>query len=137
MTVAGVGGRPLKFTSVDDLKKKCDKYFEDMAAEERPLTISGLALYLNTSRNTLLAYEEKSEFFNTIKEAKDKVLNYAEERLYGQGQVAGVIFNMKNNFGDTDKLDINADVNQTLNELSDEELDAKIQEKMDRLSEKE
>jgi hypothetical protein len=128
MTAKKGTGRPLKFTTVEDLEKQCNDYFEKMDTEKRPYTVSGLALALKTSRNTLLDYEERTDYSNTIKEAKDKVLNYAEERLYGDKQVAGVIFNMKNNFGDTDKLDINADVNNNVSDLTEEQLDKKIAE---------
>ena len=42
-------------------------------------TISGLAVALDTSRRTLVNYEEKEEFFHTIKEAKQFIESVIEE----------------------------------------------------------
>ncbi len=121
------GGRPLKFESVDELQKKCDEYFnscyeiftvrvktgrkkmkngkyrnrykrEKKQKLIRPLTITGLALSLDTNRQTLINYEEKEEFFDTIKKAKLICENFAEEYLYTGKNVAGAIFNLKNNY---------------------------------------
>ena len=63
-------GRPLKFESVQELQDKIDLYFEETAKDE--WTITGLALALDTYRQTLINYEEKDEFMDTIKKAKLK-----------------------------------------------------------------
>lgn len=94
-------GRPLKFKSVEELQEKIDKFFMDCEAREEPYTITGLALALDTSRETLLEYEEREEFVDTIKRAKLRVHNFAEKRLY-TGQPTGPIFALKN-FGWSDK----------------------------------
>ena len=99
-------GRPLKFKTVKELQGKTDKYFEGCKKEKRPLTITGLALALATNRQTLLNYEERDEFFDTIKKAKLMCENFAEEFLFTGKQVAGTIFNLKNNYGWKDKQDI-------------------------------
>ena len=99
-------GRPLKFKTVKELQGKIDKYFESCKKENRPLTITGLALALDTNRQTLLNYEERDEFFDTIKKAKLMCENFAEESLFTARQVAGTIFNLKNNYGWKDKQDI-------------------------------
>ena len=59
--------KPLKFKSVEELQEKIDNYFNAMDEQERPYTISGLALFLDTSRRTLLNYEKRQEYFHTIK----------------------------------------------------------------------
>lgn len=96
------GGRPLKFQSVEELEDKIDAYFSQMQIEERPFTITGLAVALDCDRKTLLNYESREEFFPTIKKAKQIIENYTEERLFGNN-VTGVIFNLKNNYGWQDK----------------------------------
>ncbi len=49
-------------------------------------------------RQTLLNYEEKEEFFDTIKRANQKIENYAEEKLFdGDFPTRGVIFSLSNN----------------------------------------
>jgi hypothetical protein len=92
-------GRPKKFKSNHQVTMLIDGYFTNAEAKNRPLTISGLALALDTSRQTLLDYEEKAEYSDTIKRAKLKIENWTEEQLFTSKGVAGVIFNLTNNFG--------------------------------------
>lgn len=91
-------GRPLKFQSVEELQEKANAYFSSCYDSDgkiiRPITITGLALALDTSRETLMNYEAREEFFDTIKRAKLRVENYAEERLYGP-HPTGAIFALK------------------------------------------
>lgn len=109
-------GRPPKFKSVEELQNAIDLYFlscenpEKLGEYIRPLTITGLANALDTSRQTLLEYEgevegrEKSkDFADTIKRAKCKVEQYLEEYMFTGKNQTGAIFNAKNNFGWKDK----------------------------------
>lgn len=106
-----VAGRPLKFKTVEELKAKIDAYFSNCAETKRPLTITGLAVALDTSRETLMNYEEKEEFFDTVKSAKEIIHNFVEEYLFTGKNVAGAIFNLKNNYGWKEKseTDITSD----------------------------
>ena len=121
-------GRPLKFNTVKELQGKIDKYFESCKKENRPLTITGLALALDTSRKVLLEYEEREEFSNAIKKAKLMCENYAEEFLFTSRQVAGTIFNLKNNYGWKDKQDV--EHSGEMNVVTWSELLAKAKEKL-------
>lgn len=103
-------GRPLKFQSVDELERLIEDYFSDCDSKGRPYTITGLALALDTDRATLMRYECKEDFYNTIKKAKLKCENYAEEQLFVTRNTAGVIFNMKNNYGWVDKQEVDSNV---------------------------
>lgn len=118
------GGRPLKYSNVEAMQKDIDKYFADCDENKKPYTVSGLAYALGTNRQTLLNYEEKEEFFDTIKGAKAKIELFNEEMLYNKDvSTTGVIFNLKNNYGWKDKQEIEADVKSdvTINiELTDE-----------------
>ena len=96
-------GQPLKFKNKEELIGKIDKYFADCEKKKVPLTITGLALALDTSRRTLINYEKKKKYFHTIKNAKLMCEHYAEEYLYNGKNVAGAIFNLKNNYGWVDK----------------------------------
>lgn len=81
--------------------------------QQRPYTITGLAIFLETSRETLLDYEKEyefDEFSDAIKKAKAKCHNYAENYLYEGKNQAGVIFNLKNNYGWKDKTESEVDV---------------------------
>lgn len=96
-----------------------DRHGNIEVREVKPFTITGLAVYLNTSRQTLLNYEERGEFFDTIKRAKDKIENYAEESLYTSKQTAGIIFNLVNNHKwiNRQEVDQNLTVNQKLEDF--------------------
>lgn len=91
-------GRPLKFANPQILQEKMDEYFK---LPEEEWTITGLAVHLDTSRETLCNYEKKDEFFDTIKSGKDKVEMAYEKSLRKNGR-AGDIFGLKN-FGWKDK----------------------------------
>lgn len=100
------GGRPLKFQSVKELELKIADYFAKREIDGRPLTITGLAVDLDTDRDTLLNYEKKEEFFGTIKSAKNKIHAWTEEYLFQGKNQAGCIFNLKNNYGWKDKSEV-------------------------------
>lgn len=114
------GGRPPKYTSCKQIEGLIDKYFEDCKgkpfydAEGKPVfdkyglpvfvdvhppTVTGLSLALGfTSRQALLNYQAKDEFFDAITRAKSRIEQYNEERLYDRDGVNGAKFNLKNNF---------------------------------------
>ncbi len=109
-------GRPMKFNSPQEIEKLADEYFKMCDEKGKPYTITGLALALDTDRRTLLNYEEKDDFFPTIKKIKQKVENYAEEKLFNGSNTAGVIFNLKNNYGWVDKQEVDTNVNLSYEE---------------------
>ena len=129
-------GRPLKFKSVEELQEKIDEYFakcdnhkarvikKDGTIEEvpapQPYTITGLALHLDTDRQTLCNYEKRSEFFDTIKRAKQKVEEQLERGLWGNN-VTGLIFNLKNNFLWKDQQDHKVEGEVLTRTLTDEQ----------------
>lgn len=86
-------GRPLKFKTVEELQGKIDEYFEVTPYEE--LTITGLAIHLDTFRDLLCDYQKKDNFSDTIKKAKQKIENAYERRLIKRGN-GGDIFALKN-----------------------------------------
>lgn len=88
-----------------------------------PYTITGLALALDTSRETLLDYENKDKFSDTIKRAKLKIHNFTELKLF-ETNATGPIFNLKNNYGWKDKSEV--DTNITGVELSAEQAEQLI-----------
>lgn len=122
-------GRPLKFKSAEELKEKIGQYFKKMDAEKRPYSITGLALELDTSRETLLNYEQKQEFFDTIKRAKLRCENFAEEKLFTARNVTGAIFNLKNNYGWVDRQEVlNTPINYGKNHVTEDILDKEFME---------
>ncbi|CAN5475725.1 hypothetical protein BH11PLA2_BH11PLA2_29840 [soil metagenome] len=77
----------------------------------RPYTVTGLAVWLDTSRQTLLEYqgevagrEKDPQFADTIRREKQKIENYGEEKLYDKDvPTNGVKFSLANNYGWADK----------------------------------
>lgn len=55
-------GRPKKFDSVSEMQKKIDEYFESRDKAGLGYTITGLALGLGMTRETLLQYEKTVNF---------------------------------------------------------------------------
>ena len=97
--------KPLKFPTVVDLQTKIDSYFNDTPKDE--WTITGLALSLDTTRQTLINYEdERPEYLDTIKKAKLRVENGYEIDLKKSGR-SGTIFALKNfDWKDTTNTDL-------------------------------
>lgn len=98
--------RPLKFKNIEKLQEKIDKYFEETPQEE--WTITWLALALDTSRDTLMNYEWRDGFSDTIKRAKDMVEHSYEIDLKKKGNT-GTIFALKN-FDWKDKSEVDKNV---------------------------
>jgi len=114
-----VMGRPLKFKSVTELQEAIDKYFADATEQGLPYTITGLALALDTSRETLLDYEAKQDFSDNIKRAKLRCHNYAENYLYTGKNATEAIFNLKNNYGWKDKTEVDSNINGNVSFIND------------------
>lgn len=131
-------GRPLKFASVEELEQKIAAYFDSCynadGALAKPFTITGLALYLDTTRRTLLDYEKRDdEYSHTIKRAKLRIENFAEESLFTSKQTAGIIFNLINNYDWSNKQDVAVNgsmhnTTQDVSSLTPEERRARIDE---------
>ena len=119
-------GRPRKYKNVEELQLLIDEYFLTCDQMHRPYTITGLALFLDMDRQSLLRYEKeyKDEFCYTIKRAKERVQEFVECCLFKKGIAPGVIFNLKNNFGWEEKQNIDATVKDKVvivDDLPDEE----------------
>ena len=101
-------GRPMKYT-LEELQQGIAAYFDychidpygyPLDGEHKPPTVTGLACYLDTTRDLLCDYENKPQFSDTIKKAKQRIEAYNEAMLYNRKiSTAGVIFNLKNNYG--------------------------------------
>lgn len=118
--MAKAGRKPL-YTDPEEMQRRIDAYFKDcegqmlckpdgsaqldkwgnvVMAHVRPPTITGLALALGfTSRQSLLNYQGKAAFVDTITRAKLRVESYAEERLFDRDGAAGAKWSLACNFG--------------------------------------
>ena len=96
-------GRPPIFDNPEQMQEAIDAYFAECAADEVPITVSGLAYALGMTTESLRYYGEKDAFSATVKRAKQKAELSIEQRLLTGQAAAGAIFNLKNNFGWKDK----------------------------------
>lgn len=103
-------GKPLKFRSAAQLQLHIDDYFKQTPNDEQ--TITGLALHLNLTRTSLMEYEGRNEYANTVKRAKQMIELAYEKRLVKRGN-SGDIFALKN-FGWKDTQTVET-TNLTLN----------------------
>jgi hypothetical protein len=100
-------GRPPIFETPEQMQEAIDAYHADCIQRQVPLTMSGLAIALGMSRQALIQYEGRDGFSDTVKQARAKVERQLEEGLLTrEKQVAGHIFNLKNNFGWRDTQEI-------------------------------
>lgn len=97
----------LKYKTQEQLQEGIDNYFKMCDEKEKPYTMSGLALSLGIDRVTLVRYGDRDLFATQIKEAKQKVQAQLEENaLIGKGNATFTIFNLKNNYGWRDQVEI-------------------------------
>jgi hypothetical protein len=110
--------RQSKYKTADEMQIKVDEYFKNCDKKKKPYLVTGLALALGfNTRLALINYEkeenhkdleeeERKMIVNTIKKAKARVEQYAEDNLFTGRQVAGTIFSLKNNYGWIDRQDL-------------------------------
>ena len=99
--------RPKLYTSVDKMQEKIEEYFSMCDDKEKPYTMSGLAYALDMDRKSLLNYSKDEQFFPTIKKAKERIEQQLEENaLMGKANSTFTIFNLKNNYGWKDNIEV-------------------------------
>lgn len=93
----------------------------------RPFTVTGLAVCMDTNRQTLMEYErgrydtETDRFSDVIKNAKAIIEQSIEEKLHENIRHTGLIFLLKNKFDWRDRLEIDHSTkNKELGSLPDE-----------------
>lgn len=98
------GGRPPTYKTVEEMQMKIDEYFSHCESKRKPATTAGLSHYLGfNSRQSLINYQGKKQFVDTITRAKLKLEEYAEMRLYDRDGARGAEFSLRCNFKWDDK----------------------------------
>ena len=87
----------LKYDNLQDLENGIDKYFAECDAIDKPYTMTGLALSLNIDVRTLTNYGQNEDYFPAIHRARQRCIEYAENRLYDKDGVQGAKFTLTNN----------------------------------------
>ncbi len=138
-------GAPKKYTDKNIMQTKIEEYFESCFKEElkynskkkvyepkidykgniikyqyKPFTITGLANAIGLTRQSLLNYSKDDEFFDTITQAKQKVEEYVEERLFDRDGVNGAKFNLTNNFSNwSEKSELDTTISNKVTIVND------------------
>ena len=124
---ANQGGRPRKYKSPEEFDAAVDKHRAECAANDEPLTWTGLALALGfSSRKEMDNYLGYEGFSHSVKRAKAFVEHAYEKRLSGNSP-AGAIFALKN-MQWSDRLEV--DQTTRVQSLSDEELERQISQQL-------
>jgi len=95
-------GRPAKYTNAEDLEDAILDYFDACDENEppEPYTVPGLAYFLGfESRQSIFDLKQKKEFSYTIKRALMRIEQQRNVQLLKDGNAAGKIFDLTNNFG--------------------------------------
>lgn len=105
-------GRPRLYPTPEKLQAQIDKYFAEqvgvttigIAKDGTPITqikaptISGLNYFLGfCERTSLDEYAKDPAFYLTVKRAKLRIHQFAEQQLFENGKPTGAIFWLKNN----------------------------------------
>ena len=112
-------GRKPRYKSAEEMQVMIDRYFESCKGEPlmvgdepyldklgrpvminmHPPTVTGLARALGfNSRQTLMNYQAKRGFMDTLLRAKMRVEEYCEERLFDRDGQRGAQFSLEHNF---------------------------------------
>lgn len=113
--------KPTKFQDAKKLQKIIDKWFEDCKENHIIPSVTGLAVALDTNRQTLLDYQNfcdntdrlvsldesvKRQISDTIKRAKNRIEASYEQLLLTARNPRGAEFALKNNYKWIDKQEI-------------------------------
>lgn len=114
-------GQPRKFNTPDELEEYISKFWSWCEENGKRPTVTRLAVYLDTNRQTLINYQnadnlddrfvgcsdsEKRRYVDTIKKAKAMIEAEYEDALFNKGETTGAIFTLKNNYSWVDKQEI-------------------------------
>lgn len=121
----------LKYKSEEELSKGIKEYFEDCKKREKPYTMSGLAVWLGITRQTLVNYSHKDKFFPLIKKAKERVQAQIEENaIDGTFNTTFAIFSLKANYKWDDGNKVNVNINHPKTEKVEDIVDNSDLEKV-------
>ena len=127
--------KPTKFQDAKKLQKIIDEWFKECEEKNIIPTVTGLAVALDSNRQTIIDYQNycdsknelksldesvKRQISDTIKRAKMKIEAGYEQQLLNAKNPAGAIFTLKNNYHWKDKQEIEQ-TNKTITVDIDEE----------------
>ena len=129
-------GQPLLWNSPQELRDEIQAYYNWCEEKDKHITVTGLAWYLKTNRQSLINYEnceengwlkrcseeEKKEYVDAIREAKTRIEMEYENSLFSSSSVTGAKFTLSNNYNWKDKQVVeNTNKEITVDIIDDEE----------------
>ena len=124
-------GRPLKYSTADQLKSAIDAYFKScwitpaptpgdpspVPYQWKPYTMTGLSMAVGLDRGQLVSYAKKEAFSSIVHQAVNIVREGVEARLLDGGKgMAGAIFWLKNNAGWVEKTETKSEATVKISE---------------------
>lgn len=106
MTVPIKGGRPRTIPTREELEKRIEEYRKYIIVNQKPWTIERLCQFLDIDNEALLEYATHEEYSEPIKRIRAEIKANKVEFMHTAKNPAGVIFDMKNNEGWSDKREV-------------------------------
>ena len=87
-----------------------------------PPTVLGLCLYLRIHRDTWASYCKDEEYSDTTSYVRGRLQCWREEQLLTRKDIAGIKFDLENNYGYREKqqIQVGGNLEELLKELGDE-----------------
>lgn len=127
-------GDGLIYKTPKELELKIEEFFKLKEKDKLIPAVEMLAVHLGITRVTILSYQNRNDKYEKIIiAAKEKITGMkVESMLNGKGSTIGIIFDLKNNAGFTDKQEIKQETTLNgsidLTTMSDDELDNMLTE---------
>lgn len=102
-----------RYKTPEELENNVAMYILNCKKNKKPLTLSGLALFLGLSTQTLRNYEKDykgTEYAEIIKQAKQAIEAFTEESLFDNRTCSGAKFSLQNNFGWAERQNTSGEV---------------------------
>lgn len=132
-----MGGRPRRYDSPEEFEAAIEKYFGSISRTYpdpdgrkdnngdiifvteiiEPPTITSMLNYLDLPKSTWNDYCRQPGYSAAATRAKQLIEAYLERQLMSAKHVQGIIFNLKNNFGWAEKLDVKQDLNANVQSI--------------------
>ena len=98
-------GRPVVMETPEKLFGEDYKPIRETVYRVEP-SVAGLCLFLHISRDTWAEYANDEKLGPVVEEVRTRMLARLEEQLNTRNSVQGVIFNLKANYGWSDKIEL-------------------------------
>lgn len=108
MAEANKGGRPRLYDDPIFFEEKVEAYFDECEKKDKPPTVAGISYHLGfEDKESFSRYAQYEGFSRTVKKARLRIEAAKNEMLFSRDySTAGVIFDLKNNHGWADKVEV-------------------------------